>query len=110
MNHALIINTIAYTKPMLYPKAYWPFAVTILVTWTGFCRSYFSRLPQTHGAHHLHGLSAGLWLGILVAKPMRYQRGRFRLHRQLGWSGGRVLVAALQALRGSLGQLVWLRD
>lgn len=104
------MNTIGHPKAMLYPKAHWSFAGAILVTWTGFSRSYFGRLTQTHVAHHLHGLSAEVWLGILVAKPVRYQRGRLRLHRQLTGldrgAGARTRPASAEWLFKSTGGAV----
>ncbi|GAB3796309.1 hypothetical protein GCM10028819_13670 [Spirosoma humi] len=82
-------------QTLLYPNAPWYFGLAVIITWLGFSRSYFSRLTQTDLYHHLHGASAGLWMGLLILQPILYRRGQLALHRKLGWIGTAVLVPAL---------------
>ncbi|UFH57866.1 hypothetical protein [Spirosoma sp. KNUC1025] len=82
-------------QTLLYPNAPWYFGAAVVITWLGFSRSYFSRLLQTDLYHHLHGASAGLWMGLLILQPILYQRGQLAWHRKLGWIGTIVLVPAL---------------
>ncbi len=82
-------------RGVLYPNASWYFALAIVVTWVGFSMSYFARLGETTLITHVHGASAGLWMGLLVVQPILYRRGQWKLHRRLGWTGTIVLVPIL---------------
>ncbi|WP_423127633.1 hypothetical protein [Gaoshiqia sp. Z1-71] len=69
---------------IFYGKAYLYFSVAAIVTVLAFFPSYFNRLTETDGAHHFHGITATLWILLLVVQPFLYQAGKFDWHRKLG--------------------------
>ncbi len=71
-------------KFILYPRASFYFALGVLITWIGFSQSYFSKLGEVTIWHHLHGLSAGLWMIVLISQPWFYKTGRMATHRLIG--------------------------
>lgn len=72
------------TKEPFYHRAYIYFGLAFLVTIAGFFPSYFSRLGETSGAHHFHGITATLWMLILVVQPLLYRLDKIEWHRMLG--------------------------
>jgi hypothetical protein len=68
----------------LYRHAYLYFLAVMVITIVAFFPSYFNRLGQTDAAHHLHGITASLWLLMLVVQPFLYARGLLQWHRRLG--------------------------
>jgi hypothetical protein len=71
-------------KQLFYTNAYLWFALAFLVTVAGFYPSYFSRLGEMSAAHHFHGISATLWMLLLVVQPFLYKTGLMKWHRLLG--------------------------
>lgn len=71
---------------MIYRNAYLYFSLALMVILIGFFPSYFSRLSATDGAHHIHGISATLWMILLIVQPWLYRSGRMKWHRILGRS------------------------
>ena len=69
---------------ILYPRAWIYFGLAFLVTIAGFFPSYFSRLGETSAAHHFHGITATLWMLILVLQPLLYRFGKLHWHRIIG--------------------------
>ncbi len=57
----------------------------IIVFW-GFSKSYFGRLGQTALPYHIHGISATMWMLILISQPYLYRINKLKIHRYLGWS------------------------
>jgi hypothetical protein len=55
-----------------------------VVTAAGFYPSYFSRLAQTGAAHHFHGITATLWMLILVVQPLLFRYNKMEWHRRIG--------------------------
>ncbi len=68
----------------LYPKAWLWMTLAAAVIFAGFFQSFFSKLQQTDLSHHLHGISATLWLLLLIVQPFLYSRSNISLHRKLG--------------------------
>lgn len=69
-----------------YARAYLYFFIALLVTVVAFWPSYFARLTETGASHHVHGLSALMWMLILVIQPLLYKLGKMNWHRNLGRS------------------------
>lgn len=72
-------------KGKFYENSYLFLALGIVVVVFGFSNSYFSRLNEMSFPYHLHGISASLWMMMLVTQPYLYKIGKIRLHRLLGW-------------------------
>ena len=58
----------------------------LIVVFLGFSTTYFSRLGDFTLPYHLHGISATLWMVLLIVQPYLFQKGKLKAHRYLGWS------------------------
>jgi len=67
-----------------YSKAYLYFSLAAMVTVIAFFPSYFNRLKDTDSAHHFHGITATLWMLLLIIQPFIYKTGNIKLHRMVG--------------------------
>lgn len=67
-----------------YSRAYIYFGLAFLIMLTGFLPSYFLKLGETSAAHHFHGITASLWMLLLVVQPLLYKKGIMKWHRILG--------------------------
>ena len=70
----------------------------IIVFW-GFSKSYFGRLGETALPYHVHGISATLWMVILIIQPYLYRINKINLHRYLGWST--VILVPILTIAGA---------
>lgn len=77
------IATKITTKPF-YSRAYLYFGFAFLIVLAGFLPSYFLKLGETSSAHHFHGITASLWMLLLVVQPLLYKSGKMQWHRILG--------------------------
>lgn len=64
----------------------WLFALLLAVGVAGFWPSYFARLGETDLAHHLHGITAFLWMLLLLAQALLARGKGLKVHRRLGWA------------------------
>lgn len=78
------MKSTASKKKLLYRYSYLYFSLAAAVTVFAFFPSYFNRLRATDSAHHLHGITATLWLILLIIQPFLYQAGKLSWHRQFG--------------------------
>lgn len=63
------------------------FSLLVLVTLSGFGRSYLSHFPEFGRFPwliHLHFLLFFIWLMLLIIQPVLIRKRKFRLHRALG--------------------------
>lgn len=77
-----------------YRHAHLYLALGLIVVFLGFSTTYFSRLGDFKLPHHMHGISATLWMVLLIVQPYLFQKGKLKWHRYLGWSS-LVLVPTL---------------
>jgi hypothetical protein len=78
------MNKSTSVRPGFYPNAWLWLLIPFFVTITGFMPSYFLRLAETGPFHHFHGITATLWMILLVTQPLLYRFGRIRIHRICG--------------------------
>jgi len=69
-----------------YGNAYLYLTLGIIIVFWGFSGSYFGKLGQTELPYHIHGISATLWMIILIIQPYLYKINKLKIHRYLGWS------------------------
>ena len=69
-----------------YSNSYIYLAVGVVIVFLGFSKSYFSNLNEFSFPYHLHGISATLWMILLVIQPYLFKKGQLKVHRILGWS------------------------
>ncbi|MCC5869478.1 MAG: hypothetical protein JJU27_13315 [Gammaproteobacteria bacterium] len=81
---------------MPYPRAHLVLLALVPLTLLAFWPSYFSRLGDVSLAFHLHGVTASLWLMMLIAQSWLIQRRSVALHRLAGRASF-VLVPAFLA-------------
>lgn len=74
----------ASKKKLFYRYSYLYFSFAAAVTVFAFFPSYFNKLRATDPAHHLHGITATLWMILLIIQPFLYQAGKLKWHRQIG--------------------------
>jgi len=87
------------TKSKFYSNAYlWMIAV-FGITIIGFFPSYFAKLRETDISHHIHGVTATLWLILVIVQPALYRFNNLKLHRTLGWFS---VVLALSVVTGGI--------
>ena len=72
-------------KTKFYGNAYIFLAIGVLTVAIGFSQSYFAKLDEMSFPYHLHGISATLWMIMLISQPYLYKIGKIKLHRKLGW-------------------------
>ena len=69
-----------------YNNAHLYLAIGLVVVFWGFSNSYFGKLGETTLQYHIHGLSATLWMLLLIVQPFFYTKGKLTIHKYLGWS------------------------
>lgn len=63
----------------------WLFIVALIAaTIFAFWRSYFGILSTAPAGFHIHGVTASLWMVLLLAQSWTPHRGQMALHRNLG--------------------------
>ena len=70
----------------LYRSAYLWFILLLVVSVTGFWRSYFSQIfsGDLHYAHHLHGLSMVVWVCLLITQSWLIRNRHNARHKAIG--------------------------
>jgi hypothetical protein len=74
------------TKSKYYKYAHIYLALGLVVVLIGFSKSYFNKLSEFSFSYHLHGISATLWMLLLIIQPYLFQKGKIKIHRLLGRS------------------------
>ena len=74
------------TKSKYYKYAHIYLALGLVVVLIGFSKSYFNKLSEFSFSYHLHGISATLWMLLLIIQPYLFQKGKIKTHRLLGRS------------------------
>ena len=69
-----------------YKNAHLYLAFGLVVVLTGFSKTYFGKLEEFSFPYHLHGISATLWMILLIVQPYLFQKGYLKTHKILGWS------------------------
>ncbi len=74
------------TKSKFYKNVSLYLTLGLLVVFWGFSKSYFFQLSANSPAHHVHGISATLWMVVLIVQPYLYKINKLKIHRYIGWS------------------------
>ncbi|OZV68177.1 hypothetical protein [Winogradskyella aurantia] len=69
-----------------YKYAHFYLTLGLVIVLLGFSTTYFSRLGEFTIPYHIHGISATLWMILLIIQPYLFQKGKLKAHRYLGWS------------------------
>lgn len=85
---------------MPYRHAWVFIAALMAATIFGFWRSYFGIILSAPMGFHVHGVTASLWMLLLLAQSWTPHRGRIALHRRLGRA---TFVALPLFAAGSMG-------
>lgn len=67
-----------------FPRAHFYVGAFLIITFAAFTPSYFAVLPDASFAHHLHGITATLWIVLLMTQNWSIHKGLWPLH---AWSG-----------------------
>lgn len=96
-------------RASLLPRAPIYLSLALLTIFLGFYPSYFSVLREAPTAHHFHGLSATVWVLLLIGQATLMRLGRRELHRAAGKLS--YLLAPLLVVSGlAVVQLMLSRD
>ena len=72
-------------KTKYYKYAHIYLALGLVVVLIGFSKTYFNKLGEFPFSYHLHGISATLWMILLIIQPYLIQKSKLKAHRILGW-------------------------
>jgi len=67
-----------------FPYAHWYVGGFLLLTFAAFMPSYFAILPDASWVHHLHGITATLWIVLVMTQNWTAHHRKWNLH---AWSG-----------------------
>ena len=81
-----------------YHNVYLYLGLGLIIVFWGFSNSYFGKLGQTKMPYHIHGISATLWMILLIVQPYLYSKGNLKFHKYLGWSS--VIIVTVMVLAG----------
>ncbi|NNU14995.1 hypothetical protein HK107_01485 [Parvularcula sp. ZS-1/3] len=82
-----------------FPRAHYYVLAFLVLTFIAFSPSYFLRLGEASFAHHLHGITATLWIVLLASQSWSIHNGRWKVH---AWSGRMVFILLPLFLAGGL--------
>ncbi len=69
---------------MPYSKAHYYLISILFISFFAFWDSYFSRLTDAPLAHHLHGITASLWIVLMAAQSWLIHHQKVKAHRSFG--------------------------
>ncbi len=92
-------------RPFRYSHYY--VGAFLLLTFWAFWPSYFAVFGEASFAHHLHGLTATLWIVLLMTQNIAIQHRKRQIHIWSGWSS--LLLVPVFAAGGLLTTLVMLQ-
>lgn len=82
-----------------FRRAHYAIAAFLAVTVAAFWPSYFSILDAAPVAHHLHGVTATLWMLLLIWQSWSIRQQNFSLHK---WGGRMSFLLAPPFVAGGL--------
>jgi hypothetical protein len=85
-------------RKTFYKYAHLYLTLGLVVVLLGFSTTYFSRLSDFSLPYHVHGISATLWMILLILQPYLFQKGKLKTHRYLGWTS--ILLVPLIVICG----------
>ena len=88
---------------MPYSKAHWYLLGLLIITFLAFWNSYFGMLHDAPLAHHLHGITATLWILLLAAQNWSIHQKRVSLHRKMG----KVLFVLVPLMTAAFAMVTW---
>ncbi|MFZ6820013.1 hypothetical protein [Undibacterium sp. Ji22W] len=68
----------------MYRHAVYYFSLVLMIAVIGFYPSYFGNLPNADLAHHFHGITATLWMLMLIIQAWFVRTGKIKVHRMVG--------------------------
>lgn len=63
-----------------FPRAHYWVLTLLIVTFAAFWPSYFMVFTDASFAHHLHGITATLWMVLIISQSYTIHNGHFRAH------------------------------
>ncbi|GJL95064.1 MAG: hypothetical protein DHS20C05_14690 [Hyphococcus sp.] len=84
---------------MPFPRAHYYIVAFLILTIAAFWPSYFSVLSTAPGAHHIHGVTATLWVLLLIWQSWSIRQRDFSLHK---WGGRMSFLLAPPFIAGGL--------
>lgn len=69
---------------MLYPHAWIWFSAVLVFSFIGFAPTYFLELGSASAVRHFHGITALMWVLMLISQSWAISHGKVSLHRTVG--------------------------
>ena len=89
---------------MPYSKAHYYLLALLAITIIAFWPSYFGQLQKAPMAHHLHGITATLWIVLLAIQNWLIHNNRKALHKSLG----KIMFVLVPLMIASFALVTWL--
>ncbi|AOL22598.1 hypothetical protein Ga0102493_111572 [Erythrobacter litoralis] len=67
-----------------FPRAHYWVLTLLIATFAAFWPSYFMVFTDASFAHHLHGITATLWMVLIITQSYTIHNGHFRAHGVAG--------------------------
>ncbi len=67
-----------------YPRAHWLVLFFLVMTFAAFMPGYFAVLPTAPWVHHLHGITATLWIVLVATQNWTAHQGKWNWHVRSG--------------------------
>lgn len=71
-------------KTKFYGNVHIYLTLGLLIVLTGFSKTYFFSIGNFTLPYHIHGVSATLWMLLLIVQPYLYNKGLLKTHKILG--------------------------
>lgn len=88
---------------MPYSKAHYFLVLLLVLTFLGFWNSYFGMLTKAPLTHHFHGITATLWIFLLIAQSWSIHSQRRELHKFMG----KALFILVPIMTGAFALVTW---
>jgi uncharacterized membrane protein YozB (DUF420 family) len=82
----------------MYKQAVYYFVAVLVIAVIGFYPSYFGDLANVDLVHHFHGITATLWMLMLILQSWLMRTGKVQAHRMVGRSS--LILVPLFLLSG----------
>ncbi|QCK15811.1 hypothetical protein [Mangrovivirga cuniculi] len=81
-----------------YKNSFAFLSLGLLAVIIGFSQSVTSRFSTFTWIYHVHGVSATLWMVLLIIQPLTYRYNKLKVHRVIGWTS--ILIVSIIVVAG----------
>ncbi|MCX2745303.1 hypothetical protein OO013_15605 [Mangrovivirga sp. M17] len=93
-------NDSIYISKRFYKNSFLFLSLGLLAVIIGFSQSVTSRFSTFTWVYHVHGISATLWMILLIIQPLTYRFDKLKAHRIIGWTS--LILVPVIVVAGSI--------